>query len=203
MHAPDHALDPLMSRIRKPRLGFSATWLVLGLALSQLALWTCPERAQAKTTLAGDFDLAQPTSAPWADTGWGFGVRLGQELHVPLMSLNPEIGFTWHGFGTGDRNLSRDDPSSYRGIAGLRIGLGEIFRAGVSGHVGIGRVDAHINLEDISHTAFTWDVGAFLELTALPILNVGVHANYIKVASNEAKNALQWFALGAHAAILF
>jgi hypothetical protein len=188
---------------RAQRVGIYGAAFAAALALSSATLWMAPGEAHAETTIAGDFDFAFPASAGWADTGVGFGIRIGQELHVPLLAINPELGFTYHTFGTGSGNLSTNDPSVYRGIAGLRLGLGEIFRVGVSGHLGVGRLDANINLRDVSHTAFTWDMGLFLDLTVLPLLNVGVHTAYTKVASNDEKNALQWYTLGAHAALVF
>src|SRR5436190_24251255 len=80
----------------------------------------------------------------------------GQQVHVPAIVLNPEIGFNYDTFG-GDAG-----PIVYRGIFGLRLGVGEVLRAGLYGHVGLARID-FTQIPDYSHTAFSYDVGTFLE----------------------------------------
>ena len=47
----------------------------------------------ASANVGGDLDLAFPLDSR-ASNGWGFGLRIGQELHVPLVALTPEIGFS-------------------------------------------------------------------------------------------------------------
>jgi hypothetical protein len=158
-----------------------------------LVLWSA--NAEAKTTVAGDIDYAAPIDSN-ASSGWGFGVRLGQQFHVPLVAISPELGFTYHGFA--------DDSTLhvYRGIAGLRIGIGEIFRVGPFAHIGIG----HLSLsgpQDLSHTALTYDAGLFLDLTAIPLLHVGVHGAYNRVVSDDSGPAFQFATVGAHVALVF
>jgi len=156
-------------------------------------LWSTA--AGAETTVAGDLDYAAAIDSP-TNGGWGFGGRLGQRLHVPLLVINPELGFTYHAFADAP------SPKLYRGIGGLRLGVGEVFRLGVSGHLGVGR----LSLPDApaaSHTAFTYDVGALFDLTVLPLLDVGVHATYTRVASGDRVGAFQFATAGAHAALVF
>lgn len=155
--------------------------------------------AAAETTIAGDLDYAIPIDANATDSGPGFGIRLGQQLHMPLIALTPEIGFTWAHFG-GDF-----DPTVYRGLAGLRLGVGEILRPGVYAHAGIGHLswDAPRGLPDPSHTAFSFDAGAFVDFTLLPFINIGVHGAYNQLASGDYVDALKWATVGAHAALVF
>lgn len=166
-------------------------------ALSTIAVLSA-EPARAETVIAGDLDyVIAINEEPDVDSGGGFGVRLGQQLDVPALVLTPEIGFTYASFG-GDAKV-------YRGIAGLRLGVGEILRPGVFAHAGIGRisVDVPSGITDPSHTAFTFDAGAFLEFTLIPILNIGVHAAYNRQNGNDEMDAFQWATLGAHAALVF
>src|SRR2546423_11521635 len=85
---------------------------------------------RAGPTIGADLDLGFPLHSR-GDSGGGFGIRLGQELHLPLVALVPELGFTYHKF-SGDYG-----PKIYRGIAGLRLGIGEVIRPGVFAHLGI------------------------------------------------------------------
>jgi len=154
--------------------------------------------AHAETVIAGDLDFVVPIDQPDAiSSGGGFGFRLGQQLHLPALAITPEIGFNYAGFDGGVK--------TYRGIAGLRLGVGEIFRPGVFAHAGIGRlsVDVPSGVPDPSYTAFTFDAGVFLDFTLLPILNIGAHAAYNRQAGSDDLDAFQWAALGAHAALVF
>jgi hypothetical protein len=151
--------------------------------------------AKAKTVIAGDLDYAAPIDSS-ASAGGGFGIRLGQQVHFPLLVFNPELGFTYHGF-THDTS-----PKVYRGIAGLRLGFGEILRPGVFAHVGLGRLDLG-GVPDRSHTAFTYDAGAFIDFTALPLLDVGVHASYNRLTADDSGPKFEFFTAGAHVALVF
>jgi hypothetical protein len=166
-----------------------------------------PRAARADTTIAGDLDFDVPVSTDYAKTGGGFGIRIGQQLHLPMLVLNPEIGFAYASFADRQSDLGYSGPTIYRGIAGVRLGVGELLRFGLLAHVGFGYVSvdvpAKLQLNDPSHTAFTYDIGLFLDFTLLPLLDIGVHAAYNRVAGKDDLDALQWMQLGAHAALVF
>jgi hypothetical protein len=159
----------------------------------------CVERARADTVIAADLDFVVPINDESEDisSGAGFGVRLGHQLDAPAVVLTPEIGFTYAGFDGGVK--------AYRGVGGLRLGVGEVLRPGVFAHAGIGRlsVDVPSGVPDPSHTAFTFDAGAFLDFTLLPFLNIGAHAAYNRQSGSDELDAFQWASLGAHAALVF
>ena len=112
----------LWAQARPARHGLRA----LGVSALVFLLWS--GSAAAKTTVAGDLDYAAPIDSA-ANSGWGFGVRLGQQFHLPLVVVNPELGFDYHSFSDDS------SPKTYRGIAGLRIGIGEILRVGPFAHL--------------------------------------------------------------------
>jgi hypothetical protein len=155
--------------------------------------------AHADPTVAVDLDYAKPIDQDDISSGGGFGIRLGQQLRAPGIVLTPEVGFTYAQFGN---DLS---PKVYRGIGGLRLGVGEIFRPGVFAHAGIGRIslDAPAGVDDPSHTGFTFDAGAFLDFTLLPFLNIGVHGAYNRLSGSDEFDAFQWATFGAHGALVF
>jgi hypothetical protein len=150
--------------------------------------------SRADTAIAGDLDYAAPIDSV-ANAGGGFGIRLGQQLDVSPLVLTPELAFTYHGF-SGDFA-----PAVYRGTAGLRLGVGEVIRPGIFGHLGIGRMTVDSPGPDLSHTAFTWDAGVFLDLTVLPLLNIGVHGAFNHL--NGDVSSFEWVTVGAHAALVF
>jgi hypothetical protein len=149
--------------------------------------------AQASPTIGADLDVGFPLHSR-GDSGWGFGIRLGQELHGPLLVLTPEIGFTYHGF-SGDFG-----PKIYRGIIGARLGIGEIIRPGAFVHVGLGHF---VPTYGDNQNAFTLDAGGFLDLTIIPFLNVGAHVAYNRVDADYGSGAYAFLTVGLHAALVF
>jgi hypothetical protein len=154
------------------------------------------DSVRAERAIAADFEARIPLSLDDVTSGPAFGIRLGQQLHLPLVVLVPEIGFNWGSFADG--------PTIYRGILGARIGIGEILRFGLNAHIGFGHYSWEIATVDESHTGFTLDGGLFLDLTILPLLDIGVHASYARVSGDDKKGLepLQWLAFGLHAALI-
>ena len=81
----------------------------------------------------------------------------------------------------------------------MRIGFFEVLRPGVYAHVVVGHLNT--DLPNVSHTDFSYDVGAFLEFTVLPILNIGVHAAYNRLTGDPLP--LEWATVGGHVALVF
>ena len=152
--------------------------------------------ARAEGAVAGDIDFAAPIDSSYA-SGAGFGLRLGYHAHVPFLIVTPELGFSYHGFG-GDYSAR-----VYRGIAGVRLAIGEILRPGVFAHIGLGRLQADGPLPDPTHSALSYDAGAFLDFTLLPIINIGAHAAYNRLDASDGLGAVDWMTLGAHAEVVF
>jgi hypothetical protein len=188
-------------RTRSPRASTRMLGLGVGCAAAVLCIFAIAPRSAHAWNLSGDLDFVEPVSSNYNKGGWGFGVRVGEELHLPLLALTPEIGFTYASFADVG-------PSVYRGIVGANLGIGEVLRFGVSAHIGFG----HVSVEsvpalelvgEVTHTAFTWDGGLFLELTLLPIINVGIHGAYNSAAGKDNADGLHWFTGGVHATFVF
>jgi len=171
--------------------------LAAAVALSALLLRPAAAHADIVETMIGvDLEYALPVESV-GDMGIGVAVRGGMQLHLPFVALTPELGLAYQGFtGTGD-------PSAFRGIAGLRAGLGEVLRFGAFGHAGVGHLDLDMPGPDPSRTAFTYDAGLFLDLTVLPLLDVGAHAAYNQLIAEGDEDAFHWLTFGAHAALVF
>jgi hypothetical protein len=168
--------------------------IVSGLAVS--AWLGTANQARADTAIAVDFEARVPLDLDNVSSAPAFGIRLGQQLHLPLITLTPEIGFNWGAFGDG--------PTIYRGILGGRVGIGEILRFGVSAHFGLGHFSWEFAGEEASRTGLTLDGGLFLDLTVLPLLDIGVHIAYGRMAgdTDEGVEPIQWLAFGLHAALI-
>ena len=71
-------------------------------------------------------------------------------------------------------------------------------------HAGVGRLSLPEPVASLSYTAFTYDVGGFLDFTLLPVVNIGVHAAYNHLnAGSDSASSFQWATLGGHIAFIF
>jgi len=152
--------------------------------------WALAGTAHAATTVMGDLDYALPISSPY-HAGPGFGVRFGQQIHIPLLTLTPELGFTYQSL--------RDDPAVYRGVVGLRAGIGEVFRPGIFAHVGLGTLGRGVPPK----ARVTYDGGVFLDLTLIPLITFGAHIAYQHLNAVKDQEALRCMLLGVHAGLVF
>lgn len=164
-------------------------------ALALCAAWAsfAPSTARAELALAGDLELDVPVSLD-VSSGPGFALRVGYQLHLPALTLTPEIGFHHASFDP--------DPTLNRGVLGARLGFGEVFRLGVFGHIGIAHESIEIGSREASLTEFSFDLGAFLDFTLLPLLDLGVHLGYGQVSPEDDEDPLRWIPLGAHVALI-
>jgi len=158
-----------------------------------LAVILCADKASAGPTIGADLDVGFPLHSR-GDSGGGFGIRLGQQLHLPLIALTPELGFTYHDF-SGDFG-----PQIYRGIAGLRLGIGEVVRPGAFVHFGLGHF---VPVVGDNRNGFTFDAGGFIDFTLIPLINFGVHAAYNRVDADYSDAAYAFATVGLHAALVF
>jgi hypothetical protein len=182
-------VQPIVPRARQRVL------LVLSASALACALLTSlPSSARADVQLGGDLDYVLPLESR-AEMGAGFAIRLGWQLHLPLLVLTPEAAFNYAGFS------DTYGPSVYRTVAGLRVGVGEVFRLGAFTHGGLGHLSASVPGDDPTRTGFTYDIGIFFAFTLLPLLNLGVHAAYDEMPST-ADPSFQWLTFGAHAELI-
>src|SRR6478735_12195075 len=72
---------------------------------------------------AGDLDYAAPLESQ-DNSGAGFAVRLGYQAHAPFSVITPELVFTYDKFSGGLES------KVYRGLAGIRVGIGDFLRSG-------------------------------------------------------------------------
>jgi hypothetical protein len=163
------------------------------IALGGASLWLAPSTARAAIAIAADLEADVPTDND-LDTAAAFALRLGWQLHLPLFVFTPEVGYHHAAFG--------DQLKLDRAFAGARIGIGEVFRIGAFGHVGVGHAAFHSAGDDTGITDVTYDVGGFFDLTLLPLLDVGVHAGYGGMRT-DGRDALNWIPIGIHLALIF
>jgi hypothetical protein len=181
-------------------------WLAVVLAALHLLGLVSPgvaraEEERGRSKLSLDLDLAFAQRPDRGDTGRGFALRFGNELDGVILSFTPEVVASYHGFSGSLQ------PSAVRGLVGGRLSFGKILEPGVYAHVGAGR----LSYPDATSPAFAggaiwglaWDAGGTLDLTVLPLVDLGVHAGYARVDGTDVAPTLGWVNVGVHGALVF
>ena len=146
---------------------------------------------KSKTHIAVDFDFGTALDSPGTKAGGGGALRLGQEFDLLLVSLTPEIGGGYHAFG------GNDETRLYSGFIGGRLAVGKIIEPAIFAHLGLAHTKG---LE--SRTAPIMDAGLAIDLTILPLIDLGFHAGYNAMFPRDDGSALKFFTLGAQAALV-
>ena len=180
---------------RPVRRGFSRRYLA---AAALAACTLASQRAAAQPTIGFDAAYALPLEDE-LDSGGSFGVRVGHQFDGHSAAITPELGFNYVGFA-GDL-----EPRVYRGMAGVRFGVGKVVRPGAFAHGGFGHVklDGPAGVGESSYTAFTFDAGAFLDFTLVPYVTFGAQLAYNRVDDTDDFDSLRWATFGGHAAVVF
>lgn len=178
---------PSSARRMLPRLG--AAFAAAGFAL--LAL---PSSAAADTVIGVDLNFNDSVIGDEATNGAGVDVFFGPRLDLAILTLTTEISGGFHDFG-GDL-----DPTVYRAMAGGSLGIGAIIRPSVFAHIGVGhlRFDDLFNQDRTGRTNLTADLGAALDFTILPLIDLGIHGSYNVLAGDDDYDPFEWLQAGAH-----
>jgi hypothetical protein len=159
--------------------------LAVALSLSALCVLT-PSLAAAQNKLSFDAGAAFP-AASGNDDGWGVGVRFGHEWDLLLLSITPEIGVSYHDFS------GPNDATTFAGFGGGRVGIGFILEPSVFLHAGVGHLGGVVR-----HTSLAYDLGAALDITAIPVIDFGPHVMLSGIAGDENTEAFSWLEIGGH-----
>jgi hypothetical protein len=170
------------------------------ICFSIVALSLCVQDAHARDNhdnprrfaLALDLDYSSAIDNSSVDQGGAFGVRIGSELDTLLVTLIPELNLNYHRF-----DASPDSASVFAGLVGGRIRFLKIVEPGIFAHAGIGHVAGYD-----AHLGFAFDAGVTVDLTILPLVDLGLHAAWNRVFGDSDDDGLSYSTLGAHVALV-
>lgn len=172
--------------------------LVPALLASALVLAaTHQAHASSGTAIGVDLNYTNGINEPHVGSGTGFNVRLGYKLDLLVLQLTPEVGGGYHTF-SGDLS-----PHLAQGIVGGRLQFGKILEPGLYAHLGYGHLSGSFEGVDHGHSGATADAGVTLDLTLLPLIDVGVHAGYNGMLKSGDYPAFDTYVLGLHGSIIF
>lgn len=177
-------LKHLSSRLVAAGLGLTGVGAVMA--------WSAP--AAAQTTLGIDLSYNDAVDEARTDGGAGVDIYFGPRLDLAVLVLTTELSGGFHDFG------GSLEPTVYRGMVGGRLGLGFIIRPSVFVHAGVGhlRYDELIGSGRDGRTNIATDLGAALDFTVLPLVDVGIQASYNSILGGENSTAFKWVQAGAH-----
>jgi hypothetical protein len=154
------------------------------------------QAARAEKQISLDVEAALPAN-DGHDDGWGLGARVGNKWDLVLVSLTPEVGFNYHSFG------GTPDAEAFAVVAGGRIGIGFVIEPSAFIHAGIGHIGYDTAVGDYSRTSLAYEGGLALDLTLLPVIDIGAHATLAGIAGDADEDAFSWLAIGGHVSFNF
>jgi hypothetical protein len=186
-HLTPRTHTPSASRPVLPRL-------CLGVAAAAAAMIVWPRAAAAETVVGVDLNFNDAIAGDDASSGAGVDLFFGPRLDLTILTLTTELSGGFHDFG------GPFDPNVYRLMAGGRLGIGVIVRPSVFAHLGVG----HLRFDDPfdggrdGRTNVAGDLGAALDFTLLPLVDLGIQASYNRIAGGDSNEAFEWLQAGAH-----
>jgi hypothetical protein len=165
----------------------------LGL-LGAAAVVAWPAPASAQTTIGVDLSYNDVVDQAGTNAGAGVDIYFGPRLDLAVLALTTELSGGLHDFG------GTLEPTVYRGMVGGRLGVGFVIRPSVFAHAGVGhlRYDELIGSGRDGRTNVAMDLGAALDFTVLPLIDLGIQASYNTILGGESSTAFEWVQAGAH-----
>jgi hypothetical protein len=167
-------------------------WLAAAAAAATLIAW--PQTAAADTVVGVDLNFNDSLAGEDSGNGAGVDVYFGPRLDLAILTLTTELSGGYHDFA------GELDSTVYRGMAGGRLGVGVIIRPSVFAHIGVGhlRFDEPFGDGRDGRTNLAGDVGAALDFTVLPLVDIGVQGSYNTIVGDDDTEAFEWLQAGVH-----
>jgi hypothetical protein len=147
---------------------------------------------RGKLMLALDLDYGAALNHSEVDNGGGAGLRIGLERDYFLITLIPELQLNYH-YLNADRVESATITT---GKIGGRIRFLKIVEPGIFAHAGLGHIGGDRVYEK---TGIAFDAGFTLDLTILPLIDIGLHTAWNKIFGDPS---VEYVTAGAHLALV-
>ena len=151
-------------------------------------------RSRGRLMIGLDLDYSSAIKSPEIKYGGGFGIRVGTQRRIPFVTLIPELSFDYHSYDSENP----DRAAIWTGKIGGRIRFLRILEPGIFAHVGFGHVGGY---DVIDHTGVAADMGVSLDLTILPLIDIGLHGSWNRVFGGY-DTGTSYASAGAHVALV-
>lgn len=149
---------------------------------------------RGRLMIALDMDYSAALSHSEIDQGGGAGIRVGLERDYFLVTLIPELQLNYHRLNAN----TRDDAAITAAKVGGRIRFFKIVEPGIYAHAGLANIAGDRIYE---HTGIAFDAGFTLDLTILPLVDIGLHTAWNRVFGDD-ESGLSYVTAGAHVALV-
>lgn len=171
-------------------------WTLRGLFALAASL-ACSATAVAGPRIAADLSAGWNPDAEERTGAIAYRGRLGWALGMVV----PEIGGDYWTFPPPE---VAGRTQIYRAFAGARLELGDTVSPGVYAHLGWGRLRTEpVGLPEVVEWGATYDLGLTLDFRFIPVLSLGLHAEYDWINPDAPATRTRWLAGGLHAALEF
>jgi hypothetical protein len=144
--------------------------------------------------LALDFEYSSAVQSDQLKKGGGGALRIGTQRNLDMITLIPELTLDYHNFAAH----TPDNAQIIAGKLGGRIRFFKIVEPGIFAHLGVGHVFGD---ESYSHTGLALDAGVTLDLTVIPLLDIGLHVAWNRVFGGHG-SGVNYGIAGAHVALV-
>ena len=144
--------------------------------------------------LALDMDYSAALAHSEIDQGGGAGIRVGLERDYFLVTLIPEVQLNYHRLNAN----TRDDAAISSAKAGGRVRFLKIVEPGIFAHAGLANVAGD---SVYAHTGIAFDAGLTLDLTLLPLVDIGLHTAWNRIFGDD-DSGVSYVTAGAHVALV-
>jgi len=151
-------------------------------------------RERSRLMLALDLDYSAALSHSEIDSGGGAGIRIGLERDYFLVTMIPEVQLNYHRLNAN----TADDAVISAAKVGGRIRFFKIIEPGIFAHAGLANIAGDRIYE---HTGIAFDAGFTLDLTILPLVDIGLHTAWNRVFGDD-ESGLSYVTAGAHVALV-
>jgi hypothetical protein len=145
-------------------------------------------------TIALDLDYAASIGDHEVNNGGGGALRLGSQHDFGLITLIPELELEYHDFGA----RTEKDATVFAGKLGGRLRVLKIVEPGVFAHIGLGNIGGN---ETYSHLGAAADAGITLDLTILPLIDLGLHWQWNRIFGGY-DSGFSYTTAGLHVALV-
>lgn len=149
---------------------------------------------RGRLMVALDMDYSAALSHSEIDQGGGGGVRIGLERDYFLVTMIPELQLNYHHLNAN----TPDDATISSAKVGGRIRFFKIIEPGVFAHAGLGHIGGDRVYE---HTGIAFDAGFTLDLTILPLVDIGLHTAWNRIFGDD-EDGVSYVTAGAHLALV-
>lgn len=151
-------------------------------------------RHRGRLMIALDGDYSSAIQNDEIKYGGGGALRIGTQRNYFLVTLIPELTLDHHSFDA----RTPDNAQITTGKIGGRIRFLKILEPGLFAHVGVG----HIGGDRIySHTGVAVDAGVTLDLTILPLIDIGLHGAWNRIFGGY-DSGVSYGTTGVHVALV-